>query len=725
MFMEKNCNTCAFREKLVCYKNTLCSKWLNSKASCLWCLHYEVCLKIKPVSSTNVCYNFSKRKEKIKLKEVEEEAFPEENIDTNFSPTKLVESIIENDYDPAVLSLIDDSDILKPRNLVEAIIGHEFLNIPVYAKQLKYFTQFTSSYCPYCSDVQFLNDVEVDTPVEEILDRVVYYEDGFCPECGTSKYEAVKNKDLYFYNQLIGIAGQRSGKTASVVMLCAAITMYYLVKIGNPSQVFNLLDDWVLYGTFVALSYETAKDQLWVPYYNLITKSPWFKNYNSFLDEESKRLGTKLYRIHNESVIYTYKGISVFPSGPDKRILRGKTRFFNTIDEISWFVGGGKGEGKNAIKFDPTEIYAALNNSILTIHSQCKKLLKINPDMPSAYGMYISSPRCITDKGMIMLNQSKGSSNIFGFQDATWDFNPNINKNDLKDYFRDNPINAERDFGANPPYGSSPFINSLSSIVENITNYRNIIKVVKNKNTNGPLGEKLLYSEIAFPRTHNFPAILAIDNGYNNNSFSCIIIHKKDIDGEEVTAISGLLEIIPDNPLSYPKIYEKVISKIIENFNIKLVAFDRWESINLSQMIYDDFNVETVRYSVTMEDFKNFRTDILSNSLILPNIEVDIDRIISIQEDIKNLTRNNPVTHLILQMLMSVDTGKIITKGTDMTDDLLRASVLGYALLTSGEYDDIFDGKGFESTNVNTQNMIVLGTKGNMTNNQFVSFAKY
>ena len=212
--------------------------------------------------------------------------------------------------------------------------------------------------------------------------------------------------------------------------------------------------------------------------------------------------------------------------------------------------------------------------------------------MPNAYGLYISSPSSHLDKSMRLYKQSQTSTKIYGFKHSTWEINPNITKDDLKDKYAEDPIAAERDFGANPPFSSSPYIKGPASLVPCFSNKKNIFELKKIRTTKDSLGGRLIYPIIHHRVRHSYPSVLAVDCGYSNNSFALALCHwLPDKDDSEVRnfACSGLIEIKPTQyPVSYPMIYEYAIKPILEEFNVKLVAFDRWQSINLCLQCYTD-----------------------------------------------------------------------------------------------------------------------------------------
>lgn len=1203
MAKNRKCSNCVFKVLLkTCSGRSTekpCSQWLYKKANCRRCLYLIECAQLgKYVGEDHCCLNFKRNKNppdkiqdafeeegnkdelfddgpptvqinprKEKTRERKLEFSDEEQDDDFFSPVQLIEDVISTNYDPASFAQVDESDIPFAVNPLQFVLSEKFLNINLFPKQLIYVADFFNCYCPYCSDVKWLaNEVEVDTRTDDILDKMTLYRKGYCRKCGSNKFQAQQEGLLKPYSQLIGVAGQRSGKSVLTAILSATILHMYL-RYPNPIDFLGLINT-TLHGTFVGLNFHSAKDNLWEPFNNILETSPWYQMYHDFLKRESNDIGRELFKHRETFLVYNHKHLTLYPSGPDKRKLRGRTRFMcclvgnslvntgnglkridsdltgntvhvnnelhpvskewflgkentikitmdkgysieatkehkiltfnsnlelkwvkaenideetyvvmnmggnfpskldinyiddydtpsykkilhnmkrlkrftavqavqgvknpkgiysithnlikkgmlikkegkerpggtgrcltyettdsfdvdcldtkhhniifpkkmtkelgyllgylvsegnyagisteitfsntnknivdhfihcfesvfgilpnignsyklpsgkeywqirtsnrriklfleylglkptnsdkkeipwsilqspknviicflralyegdgsyseykidytsysqkllkqlqilllrfyvvtdrsknclttaskydksmfmqniggvnkhkkvsshwndvyakhyrvpyikynwarsrnsggyiyvkselnkifdnyplnrlynemderfaqgieniidsgmfflkvknikeqerekkvydiqvdssqhsyvangiivhNSIDEIGWFIGS-----EGSARYDPDEVYAALDNSLITVLTAAKKQRTIDLDVPLAYGLYISSPRSKTDKSMRMWKQSLGSNVIYGYRGATWDINPNITKDDLIEKYREDPVGAERDFGANPPFSAKPYIPSAASIVPLFSKKGNVIKLKDYNTVRDSLGGTLMYPKISFKTKHTFPSILAIDAGYNNNSFAFILMHYMN---NEKVGVSGVLEIIPNPyPLSFPQIYENVIKAITQEFDVRVVAFDRWQSLDLSQRIFQDLGIESFSYSVKMDDFQNLRTRLYSSNIVFPKLDNELDDLLSLNEDVEELVDRKPTSHLFLQLLMSQDNGNTVTKGDDVTDDLLRALCLGHSILTSEDHKQKFKGEG-------------------------------
>lgn len=991
--MFENCYKCAKLLRLnTCTGNVkVCPGFLDNRAGCNKCIFVNSCKQLgKHVGILHVCSNFQLEKDKSKriplkdfsdyqefldnprvipkkrgrpkgslnkfprkiqdkaselltqyeqeLQEADDKAMLVDytNQPANWSAESLTDKIISANYDPRLFELVNEQDIPKATNPVQFIIDPRFLNISLFPMQLKISLEYFSSYCPDCSNTKYIKNAQVDTPVDEILDRTVLYVNGICPKCGKTRYEHIKEGKHHNYNTLVGISGQRSGKSIYHGIIAAAVLHQYL-SLPNPVTFMKSVQQATFTMTFVGLRFQDAYDNLWRDFYANITNSPWFSLYNQFLTDEGIRLGKPLIKQADTFVTYIGKRIAVNPAGPDKRKLRGRcvvpgtfintnkgliragsktlknylvyskgnyykcknkkqqekecvkcyfsnglhitvstdhripcydldiylteakdlknkyvmcqlgggfgdcvnndiiqsskqdvlntikkhmcnpfeinsysrrlqlsilkfcacyvqdnkirlskydanilasllgndnihydkidcvqylipgtdvytksklnkmfnisvpehltkyidkniifvkcvkvenvgfhevydieveskdhlfsadgilvhnTRIFGSIDEISWFFG------KDAsMTLDADEVATALENSLKTVRNSSEQLISKYPDIPNAHAVYISSPRSKLDKGMRLLKQCSYVPSMYGWKTSTWNFNPNFTKESFKDEYARDPIAAETNFGANPPFGDRQYISNPAAIINVLSKKPNVFEVIKYNTIKDSLGGLLRYPAIRI-RPHGLPSVVAIDAGYNNNSFAIVLMHyiqKHKFDEiQNVPACSGIIEIQPEEGIavSFPKIYELVISKIIQEFNVQIVAFDRWQSIDLRQRVYEDFEIDALQYSVNMQDFENLRTDILSENFILPRCESEIKDIISLDKEVSVLVYNKPITHLILQLLTSRDTGRIITKGEETSDDILRALCLAHSILIDEDYQEFFN----------------------------------
>lgn len=192
-----------------------------------------------------------------------------------FNIKKQIHSLLDQDFITSPDIKIPEGDFPQAKNFFEFATAERYLNERPYPVQVLIATLVFGEYCPRCSDMDFLQQMPVDASYNRLQKKVAFLEHGKCPHCNATKDKLIRKYGLRFYNELAACAGQRSGKSILVAMMSAYITHWY-IKLQKPVEVFGLTKSQVLHGTFVALTYGQAKDNLWDPYYGYIAGSPWF-----------------------------------------------------------------------------------------------------------------------------------------------------------------------------------------------------------------------------------------------------------------------------------------------------------------------------------------------------------------------------------------------------------------------------------------------------------------
>jgi intein/homing endonuclease len=551
--------------------------------------------------------------------------------------------------------------------------------------------------CPHCSDTEWMDpeNHEPQEGISGILDHVVMLEDGICPECGSRRSDMIKSGELNYYNELAVNAGQRSGKSIVTAMASTYIT-HRILKMQKPAEVFNIGKGTILHGTFVALTQGQAKDTLWEPYYGYLLESPWFKKYHDLLRHYEKVYRQEIFKLRDTFVLYRHRNLYVYPAGPDKRVLRGRTRIFGAIDEIGWFDNN---KNSDKVKINAEEVYVALVRSLATLRSQEDRLNNIGYDKAiTAYMLNISSPSSIRDKICELVRQSINSVKTLGVHLPTWKMNPNIPRNSsfLLEEERKDPITFMRDYGAEPPLSANAFINNRTLVAEACNKeYRNLVKYQLKIQQIGK--EKYRYAEIDKIKPSTKPSIMAIDAGHTNNSFAVTV---GTLDENGVPRTDCVVEILPlpGIPLSYPLIYEEVMKPLIEARNVKILLADRWNSIKILQdteMEYADRELQQRQYSLKYSDMWSLKTAFEQFLFRIPGLGKNSDKIVEevlkeTLEEYPHCFAHRPVEHLVLQILSVQDTGKQVIKGEgDLTDDIWRSLALLYWGLSQEEYIEI------------------------------------
>jgi hypothetical protein len=613
-------------------------------------------------------------------------------VDDKFSINKLINKILKSELGVPLDIKIDDSSMPLAPNFVTFLNSPEFLNVRAFSRQNEIGTRLFAEWCPRCSDTVWMEDIPVDCSLKRFKKKVVLMEWGKCPKCGMGRSDLIKNKELPAYQEAAVCAGQRSAKSHISAMLAAYIVHRYL-KLQNPVQLMGLVQATTLHGTFVALTYAQARDTLWEPFSEYLSNSPWFQAYHSLLDTYSEKYkGEEIYKVKDTFILYRHRGLLLYPSGPNMKTLRGRTRIFCEIDELGWFDNSAE---KNKVKDNANEVYIALERSLLTVRAASNRLLRQGYDnTPTGYFVNVSSPSHARDKIMELINKAKISKKIYAMHRPTWEMNPNIAREDLEDEFIKDPVAAERDYGANPPLANSPLLSNIELVDKCFKGTVNKVERIQFKHRKDNKGDSTRYA-ILEPKSVIVPSILAIDSGFSNNSFSCAVGHLDKATKRPVFTTMVEIQPRPGVPLNYTLIYNHVLVPLMKVQNVVMFRADRWNSLKLLSDAGDQFKtLDTGRYSLKYEDMSLFKDYILSSETTFPKYEwKNAEEILHFNySEYPKCFAEAPVSHLLMQLLTVQDTGKSVLKASGLTDDIWRATALAFTMLIDKKYEELFLG---------------------------------
>lgn len=682
------------------------------KSSCIRCDHYLRC-KDPQKSIIYFCNRYkesheSMRQEKAVLEEILERPFrtstvshlpaiPSETAlaDTGFDAYEVLKSVLEDKRIVSPDIKIPEGDFPEAPNFYTWCVSERFLNQKPFIMQAWIGTQLFAEYCPRCSDMDWVeNRMKVGDSLHKFERKVALLQHGKCPHCGITRLALFAKKLLNPYYELALSAGQRSGKSAEFGMLAAYLT-HRMIKLERPNEVFGLLKANVLQGTFVALTHAQAKDTLWEPFYGHLLEAPWFQEYHAMLDHVQNSVGEdEIYKLKDTFVYYRHRRIQVYPAGPDKRVLRGRTRFLAGIDELGWFPNSI--EASKNVKMNADEVYIALERSLLTVRTKSSQVVKSGfYNVPFGYFINISSPSSMRDKIMELVKKSQGSRRMLGMCLPTWKMNPHVPKSALAEEFRKDPIAAMRDYGAQPPLTNSPFISDKDKLEAVLSKKTHRLKINYANRKSKDKSSVELYGELVNVPTGMRPSILALDAGYSNNSFAFAIGHLRDT--RPVISVVG--EVIPEPGIriNHSLMYTHLLSKLVAPRNVALVCADRWNSLKILADMEQDHEIQKMQYSLKYVDMQLFKSYIEDQQVTLPRPSKPIAEILKYDHSqYPNCFRHLPADHLALQILTVQDTGNAVIKGDQLTDDILRAVMLCFSQLVNEDNQELLNGPDSE-----------------------------
>lgn len=359
----------------------------------------------------------------------------------------------------------------------------------------------------------------------------------------------------------------------------------------------------------------------------------------------------------------------------------------NSIDEIAYF-DAEKDSGK--VKINAYEVYDALANSLATVRTAADQLIERGKDdVLSAYAMNVSSPTAKNDMIHVLLERAKNSRAMYGIHRATWQVNPNFKCNSkfITEAYRKDPESAEKNFAANPPLISNPFLPNHDFIAAmEDTGRKNTLVLEPRFRNSKKAGQSYMYGEIIKCKKSAQASLLAIDAGLNDNSFSIV---GGTTDGVNLNIdLVGEIIPLPGYRINHSLIYSEIILPIMKRRNVKILLADRWNSIKLlddaKMDMSDDPSADdeingfiAKQHSLKYLDMVAVKTRIEQGFVKIPKSEIKVKTLIDAKDsDYRDFYKNSPVAHLFKQMFTIRDLLKGVGKGDGYTDDNWRAMAL-------------------------------------------------
>lgn len=668
--------------------------------------------------------------------------FDESKLDTAFDQMEAyLDEALSNKLPVTKDFKFDDRDLPQAKNMYDFITNptYGFKESFLFSRQLWMATKLFGEWCYDCtkdrhktskvsdkvkSPMRDIRNIKINASMDDFVDKVQLLEHGVCPRCKKNKLQLYKEKKLKFYTELAVCAGQRSGKSIITSFLFAYHT-HRLLKLQKPAQLLTGAANTLLTISMVSIDKGGVMRNLWMPFYAAIEDSKWFQEYHGMLHYYGKKYGEEGFKQMDTFLHYKHRKLYIHPTVPNQRGLRGATRIGSAIDELGWFDANSP----DKITLSADGIYESLNRSMLTARTGARKLFKQGYfDIPTGFSFNVSSPSSTDDKIMQLVTKHSHSKTVLTVHAPTWDLNPNVPRKDpeIQKAYSEDPVAADRDYGANPPSrNGTPFFSGAATIEDAFTNKKNTLEYAYETKKSAKEDNKIYKAanvKIYAPAVVS-GSVLAIDAAYSDNSFAISVGHRED----KKIVFDALVEIIPDkgrNVLNHARIVKNVIEPMIRAYNVKYVVADRWNSLYLLHKFMEDFPQlrSAEQYSVKYQDFVEYRSYVEHQGILFPKLESDdknfyINGIGKEGQFYPNMFDYKPVCHLFYQMTTVQDGKKTVEKAHKKTDDLFRSVVLASAYLLD---DDIIPFLQDKRVNQN-RGVVALANGGGASSNVIVN----
>lgn len=507
------------------------------------------------------------------------------------------------------------SEMPVPGNIIEWVAGSDFLNIQTiwrYMPHLEILRDFHELLCPYCNP-----EPEPGMKAEDFKKQVLLVRDK-CPKCHATKKDLYKEGLIKGFNQMVGGAGMRGGKTA-IASYESSFNLEEILMFGGTFQsYYGLLPGQDIEYAFLAASWGQAKETVWPAFKKRVQYSPWFQRLFGILRGQEDQEGDMVKETMNR-LDFERWGIHFVNLSKNSATAAGRTRAGVMIDELSRF-------DQTDSKFSADEVYQVHQASMATLWMANEEMIK-RGEWPRYWPVMVSigSPYRRKDKIMTLISEdSKKSPQMFVFKKSTWEMNPQISQDSefIKDAYRRDPVVAERDFAANPPGAENPGFDP-DKIEVCLDRSRHPILQYHIDPMDTVVQDKIFhYLRIKMDSCLNdkmTPRYLHCDAGRSDCAFGLSIFHKKPLqDGnwkyieDAAVMIKARRERSGNETLiwevHFPSV-EEFILELAKHLNIRTISFDRWQSLHFLDVLRDK-RIRAVPYSITRATYIDFQNDL-------------------------------------------------------------------------------------------------------------------
>ena len=441
-------------------------------------------------------------------------------------------------------------------NICEWVTGVDYWNMPScfsHNRQYQIMRDVFNCRCPICNsmhpaDVDAWGKSRLYLESETLLIWSEPDQDFVCPKCRNSQHELLADGMFTPYNEMIILAGMRSGKS----YLGAHVGGYFEHFLSTRSMWGrSYLQRWLKQASaewfevsFAASTETQASQTIYAKYREMRKDSPWLSRYMAWVREyESKQVGDDQweYKMNDKAILDGWAKVRYNLLASDSAGIAGKTRISASIDEWARLADT---EGSRSA----SELYRVLNQSLKTVRAA----VDINK-LPAFLGMMINvtSPISQDDPAMETYNKAKEGiiKRTYGWKGPTWEFNPQMPRHVFDEEYAKDPVAAERDFGANPPNAESPFVNDPIRFWKSIDFKMKPIASFRTTYLTDPTEKSYVGLALeACSLDHTNVHYIFCDAGLNFDAYSMVCAHAEWISVEDLERSSELDE--DGNPVS-------------------------------------------------------------------------------------------------------------------------------------------------------------------------------
>lgn len=562
-------------------------------------------------------------------------------------------------------------------NPIQFCVSEEFLdNKQLYDFKGSYqvMRDYFNLRCPICNSQEF-EDIAVSDKSKEYLESEILLEwdssehDFVCPKCRSTQRELVRDGVQTPYNTLVGVAGMGSGKTSTVGQIAAWMEHFLIVEGKDMRSYFGLDKVPFLELVMVATAEGQAARTIWAAYKTFREMSPWFAKYNESM-KSFEKLG--MYSVHTASSVKNdITCLHVESLASNSASLAGRRRVGFIIDELARF-------DTTESKRSAAEVWRVGDGGLALIRAQVKKL-----GLPYWLGSMfaIGSPISVDD--FLMRKYNAFVRDTYKFKATSQEFNPVMyKKEDFDKAYEEDPIAAERDFGANPPGAELPWIDDWTRFRDEVASQTRQRQVEFKQDVIVYDNDGREYVSAAIEKMaepDDYEHVICGDAGRAADTYGLVSMHYER--EAQLFVLDWAIYLRPDKSLkrlAYFPVIEEIIDRMAIAYKIVHVSFDYWNNESMIQNLRMKHRFTVEQYamsSVRVDDFMAFRRDAYMGRVKFPFSVLGVE-----DQDARHLDGVGKILWEAKRMQRSKDL-KRVDHSVHSTSDLIESVVNAHRVL--------------------------------------------
>lgn len=391
----------------------------------------------------------------------------------------------------------------------------------------------------------------------------------------------------YTDNEVICMLGKGSGKD-HCARISIAYTAYILHCLRDPLGYYGKANGVYIDLLNLAVNAQQAQRVFFEPLKNLLLSSPFF-NEVGFEPRVSE-------------IFFFSRPVRCFSGHSESEGWEGYEVLSVILDEISAFKTDAELRGETRSKGSASAIYNMSKLSVMSRFPEVGKVILLS--FPRYKGDFIQQRYFGAEK-------TKEPKTWF-IKAATWEVNPTIKRSDLESEFIRNPIEARARFECEPPNMEDAYFRD-ADLVRKAFNYGE-----------DPIDEEDGSFKPWFNSTDGYTRFIHIDLGLKRDRAALCMVHsagfkevKTSIGTEHLPVVNVDLvhswEASVGAEINFSSVRQMIVD-LCRKFNVGLVTFDRWQSVEMIQSLRSQ-NINADFHSVKKSDYDTLMTTIYDTRL--------------------------------------------------------------------------------------------------------------